>query len=43
MKFFKKLMHFFSLFFAFSTTKHCDRLDWDEKDAGRTVVKDLEK
>ncbi len=32
-------MHFLTLFFAFSTTKHCDRLDWDEKENDRTLVK----
>ena len=32
--------HGFLLFFAFSPTKHCDRLDWDKYEDERTLKKD---
>ena len=41
MKYLLKVWDFFLLFFAFSTTKHCDKLDWDKYEESRCPV--LEK
>jgi len=39
MKFLLKVWDFFLHFFAFSTTKHCDKLDWDKYERERTLIK----
>jgi len=39
MKLFKKIIDFLTLFFAFSTTKHCEKWDPDCNEESRTMVK----
>jgi len=35
----KKIIDFFTLFFAFSTTKHCEKWDPDVSEDSRTMVR----
>ena len=39
MKLIKKIMDFFTLILAFSTTKHCEKWDPDTEESSRTMVK----
>jgi len=39
MKLLKKIIDFLTLFFAFSTTKHCEKWNPDEQEDSRTEVR----